>query len=74
MKFKEYIEQLNKLAQERPETLEYEVVSASDEEGNSFTAVNFTPTVGYHDGEYIGEFISEDDPDLEEECNSVCIN
>lgn len=36
MKFKKYLENPNKLTKERPETLEFDVVSSRDDEGNGF--------------------------------------
>lgn len=57
MKFKEYLENLNKLAEERPETLEMNVVYSKDDEGNGYQEIFYTPTVGEHDDE--GEFVSE---------------
>lgn len=39
MKFKEYLEELNKLAEENPESLNMDVIYASDDEGNSYHTV-----------------------------------
>lgn len=82
MKFKEYLENLNKLAQEKPETLEMVVVYAKDDEGNGFQEVHYTPTVGNYDPEDSwGGFTSEanikeepEEYDEDIEINSICIN
>ena len=66
MKFKEYVENLNKLLNERPETAELDVVTSSDDEGNSYNLVHYTPSVGHldEDREY-----TEEKP-----INAVCVN
>lgn len=81
MKFKEYLENLNKLAQENPETLEMTVIYAKDDEGNGFQEINYEPSLGNFDHEYHGEFISksniEEEPeeyDENIEINSICVN
>lgn len=43
MKFKEYLEKLNNIAERTPESLDYEVVYALDDEGNEYNTVNFPP-------------------------------
>jgi len=40
MKFKEYVENLNKLLKENPEIEAYEVVTSSDDEGNEYNEVD----------------------------------
>lgn len=66
MKLKEYITQLRKIANEFPNL---EVVYSADDEGNSFSKVNFHPMVG----EFIdGEFST--DCDAAKGPNAVCIN
>ena len=67
MKFKEYVERTNKLLKERPEIADFNVVSSSDDEGNSFNYVVYSPVIGVYD---------EKEKDFVEgkEDNSVCIN
>lgn len=67
MKFKEYLENLNKLLSERPETGEFDVVTSKDDEGNGYNLVNYQPSVGSYD---------EDERDFTEEkpLNAVCVN
>jgi len=36
MKLREFLDQLNNLVKETPEALEYDVIYASDDEGNSY--------------------------------------
>lgn len=45
MKLKQYLEQLNKLAKENPESLEMEVFTSRDDEGNGYNAVYYSPAV-----------------------------
>lgn len=76
MTLKEYIESLEKFAEENPETLEMTVVYSADDEGNSFNMVCYTPSKGHYDNEYNGGFTS-DEEDIEEngyEINAVCVN
>ena len=74
MKFKEYLEGLNKMVETRPELLDLEVVYATDDEGNSFSAVRQSPTIGrFRDGDEFMESTSED-WDESDKINAVCIN
>lgn len=81
MKFKEYLENLNKLAEENPETLDMTVVYAKDDEGNGFQEINYAPSIGNFDHEYHGEFssqenIAEEPEEYPEdiEMNAICVN
>lgn len=74
MKFKNYLASLNKMAELHPETLEFEVVYSSDEEGNTFNRVVYEPTIGVFNGPYNGEFYSGDDIDEDMKPNAVCLN
>lgn len=67
MKLKHYVEHLNKLLENNPAAGDMLVVYSSDDEGNDYNTVNFTPTVGYY---LDREFEGEDGPDD----NAVCIN
>lgn len=67
MKFKEYVESLNNLLKERPETGEFDVVAAEDGGGNGFNLVHYGPSVGNYDSDK-DEFDEEGDP------NAVCVN
>jgi hypothetical protein len=76
MTLKEYLENIQKLVDENPNLLYLQVISSSDDEGNSFSPVIYTATPGYYDGEYKGNFIS-DEEELEGEdlpINAICIN
>jgi hypothetical protein len=70
MKFKDYIENMNKLAEENPHILNMDVVYSEDDEGNNFNLVNYTPTTGHFDKDECS-FSLEDEGS---EINSVCIN
>lgn len=79
MKLRDYIDGLNELVKEMPEALDFDVVSASDDEGNSYHIVNFGPSIGHFDTEE-RDFLSAegwepwDDNDEMPENNAVCIN
>lgn len=66
MKFKEYVENLNKLLAERPETAELDVVTSRDDEGNGYNLVHYPPSVGHLD--------EDRDFTEEKEVNAVCVN
>ena len=68
MKFSKYLEQLNQLAKEQPETLDMDVIYAKDDEGNGFQQINYSPTVGEFDGA-IGEY-----DNCSKNKNAVCVN
>lgn len=68
MKLKEYMDRLNKLVQDNPKALEFEVIAAIDDEGNGYNPVFFHPTLGTYDGD---DFKTDVDPT---EFNSICIN
>ena len=77
MKFKKFVENCNKLLEEKPETGEYETVYARDYEGNGFDTVYNTPLVGvYKDKEWYSlmDVEEEDWGYTKEDLNSVCIN
>jgi hypothetical protein len=66
MKLKEYLEKLNKIAKDQPQTLDFEVISAIDDEGNGYNPIYFDPTLGeFEDGDFQTET---------ENFNAICIN
>jgi len=67
MKLREFTDNLIELMTARPETKNFDVVSAKDDEGNGFSLVSYTPTVGSFDRE--GKEFQD-----EEKSNAVCIN
>jgi len=76
MKLKEYLENLQNLVKEKPEALEYLVISSIDSEGNGYNEVYYEPTLGFFD-KYEKEFMSEESLEEEgydDEINAVCIN
>lgn len=68
MKLKEYIESLNQMVKDDPSILEYDVVYSSDDEGNSYEFVAFTPSVGHFSGIPWNGFDPTENP------NAICIN
>jgi hypothetical protein len=71
MKFIDYVATLNDFLNKNPECKEMEVVSSSDDEGNSYNKVLFTPTKGHLDE---NDDFSTDDLQDDQPINSVCIN
>ena len=50
MKLKEFVDNLAKLMEERPETKGFDVITAKDEEGNGYDLITcYNPQVGYYD-------------------------
>jgi hypothetical protein len=75
----QYIELLKEVIEARPEARDFEVIFASDDEGNSFQSVTNSPTIGHCSDEYFKEFVAEDNfSEYEDEdpitANCVCIN
>jgi len=67
VKLKEYLQNLNTLAEKRPETLDFDVITSRDDEGNGFSLVYWQPSVGNYDKDDL-EFTEE------VELNAVCVN
>lgn len=79
MTLSQYISSLTAFVVENPETSNYIVVTADDEEGNNYTRGCSIPTVGrWVDGDFIHyENLDEYDFDEEDDENfphAVCIN
>ena len=83
MKFKEFVENCNKLLEEQPEVGDCDTVYARDDEGNGYQSIYFTPTLGIKESDdYCFDFIAldnvkeepEDYDYTEKDLNAVCIN
>lgn len=75
MKFKRYLKNLKKFAKENPETLEMQVVTSKDDEGNGYMLVGYTPQKGiFEEGDFIPQDYCEEWERSEEDINSVCVN
>lgn len=70
MKLKDYIQSLQKLEKKYPNAI---VIYSTDDEGNSFNKVTYTPTVGYFN-KVDGEFITNETDDRYLKPNAICIN
>lgn len=67
MTLREYLKQLNELVKEKPEVLDYRVITSSDDEGNEYNRVHYPAS--------IGNFEDEDREFNEEKpSNAVCLN
>ena len=69
MKLRDFLNDLNRIANINPEALDLDVIYAMDDEGNGFNLVFCNPTIGEYDGEYCGEFNGESEIN-----NAICIN
>ena len=71
MKLKEYLNNLIEMVKKNPEIEEYDVIYASDNEGNDFKPVIFTPTIMkvLNEGDYSLEVETQS-----ESPNAICIN
>ena len=75
MLLKEFIENLNEFVKENPETLDMQVITSIDDEGNGFNLVHCTPSKGiYEDSEFISSEEYKDYGRDGSETNSVCVN
>ena len=75
MKFKEFLNKLNKYAQENPERLELDVITSIDDEGNGFNLVEYAPSEGvFEDGEWIGSGELKDYNRNKDDINAICVN
>ena len=75
MKFKEYLDNLNKYAKENPDSLNYDVITSVDDEGNGYNLVHYTPSKGiFKDREFIPEDGLEDYNRDKVDLNSICVN
>ena len=85
MKLKEYLNELLELTKSNPQVLEFEVIYASDDEGNNYQKVYSTGSICQIDDlkerdlELVG-FYDEDEPESSEDfialedCNAIVIN
>lgn len=69
MKLKQFLGNLNNLAKESPEVLEFQVVTSKDDEGNGFNAVQYKPSLGMFDGH---DFDSGKEANIKP--NAICVN
>ncbi len=74
MKLKDYLEYLNNLVKDDPEILDYDVIYAADDEGNHFSKLHYTPSLGYFDGDNFYSSEAKEDYEIEDADNSICIN
>jgi len=45
MKFKEYVQEINQLLADHPESADYDIYSSIDPEGNGYYRVNYGPEI-----------------------------
>lgn len=66
------IADLRRIKKKYPELADQSIVSSSDDEGNSYTEVYFSPTIGVIDRDRGGRFIEFED--TLDNPNTVCVN
>lgn len=75
MNLKDYIKNLQEFADKNPESLELDVVTSVDDEGNKFNLVYFGPAIGHFDGENFIDVSQYGEMEYDDKMtNSVCIN
>ena len=75
MILKEFIKNLNEFVKENPETLEMQVITSKDDEGNSFDLIHYTPCKGiYENSDFISFELYDDYERDDSETNAVCVN
>ena len=81
MKFGEWLDHANKLAEAHPEVRDMDAVYSKDDEGNGYQHVYYGPELGCfeHGEEFRGFDATASDPEEEravnkfEDCNAVCL-
>lgn len=71
MKLKKYLNTLIEMVKKNPEIEEYDIIYSSDDEGNDFKRVNFSPTIMEIENE---KSYSLEVKTKSENPNAVCIN
>jgi len=75
MTLRDYIEGLQEFVQKNEAALDWKVVTADDDEGNSYSETYFQPSAGkYEVREFVSEEEYEDYEIDEDETNAVCVN
>ena len=75
MNLKEFIEGLQKFAKENPETLEMNVLTSADDEGNGYNIVHYEPSKGiFEDSEFLSFEQYKDWEKDDSDTNAVCVN
>lgn len=75
MNLRKFIDNLQAFAMDNPEALGFTVITASDDEGNSFEEVYHSPTLmGYNEEEREAYSDEASCDDMGIELNSVCVN
>jgi hypothetical protein len=65
MNLKTFADNINSLLKKYPAAAEFQVIASSDDEGNSFNPIHYTP--------YVCNF-TDDEIDEEGPSNAVCVN
>lgn len=74
MTVKKYVDTLIEMLKKNPEIENYEVIYSSDDEGNSYQKVHFTPTVMLADGLENAYIKVQSIVNIDDNANVLCIN
>ena len=74
MTVRHYINTLREMVKKNPEIEHYEVIYSTDDEGNTFQKVNFTPTVMIADGLDNAYIEVESIISVDQDANVLCVN
>jgi len=69
MKLSDYMKDLNELIKENPESLNMELITSIDDEGNGYNRVYYSPALVEYDGQDIDPLIGD-----KSTANAVCLN
>jgi len=69
MKLRKFLENLNNMVAEDKSLLDFDVVTAIDDEGNGFKPVYYAPSTGKFDGQ---DFDSNKEANIKP--NAICLN
>lgn len=74
MKLKAYMTQLSALATKHPEALDMDVITSTDDEGNGYNPVYYSPGLGVFDGSSDFTNVDETGKANGQAPNCVCLN
>lgn len=75
MTLKEFLSKVNKLVEENPKALDYQVVTSMDDEGNGFNPVFYDANIGvYRDRKFVSLDSLKEYGYKKKDVNAVCLN
>lgn len=75
MTLENYIEGLKKFVEENPETLQMQVITSKDNEGNGFNPVYYEPSKGFYEDDEFTAYDQFEECEIDDnDVNAVCVN